>query len=155
MNYTFAIESFADTYGEMQPLYRTHYAEMEKRLAGEGINISPYNPDVAAYTRAQEDGRLTLFIVRTAAGEPIGYSSIYISRDMHNQDLIATEDTVFVRADHRKGVGRMLVKAILAYLRNRGCKRAFITATTDPRAVTLWRRLGFRPMATTLTYHFD
>ena len=79
---------------------------------------------------------------------------MYLTRDMHNQDLIATEDTVFVLKEHRNGVGKQLVRFILDDLQRRGVKRLLVSAMTDLRVAKLWGRMGFKEAATQMVYTF-
>ncbi len=153
MNYTFALEKFTDTYRELEPLYRQHYSEMAERLHGQGIEISPYNPRLHDYGAACERGDLLNFVLRLD-GQACGYSNVYLTRDMHNQDLIATEDTVFVLREHRNGVGKQLVRFILDDLQRRGVKRLLVSAMTDLRVAKLWGRMGFKEAATQMVYTF-
>jgi GNAT superfamily N-acetyltransferase len=73
---------------------------------------------------------------------------------MHNQDLIAKEDTVFVLKEHRNGIGKKLVKFVIEELRGRGVKRLNVSAMTDLRVAKLWKRMGFKEAATQMTYEF-
>jgi len=73
---------------------------------------------------------------------------------MHNNDLIAQEDTVFVVKEHRNGVGKKLVKFGVEELRSRGVKRLNVSAMTDLRVAKLWKRMGFKEAATQMTYEF-
>jgi GNAT superfamily N-acetyltransferase len=79
---------------------------------------------------------------------------VYITNDMHNNDLIAQEDTVFVLKEHRNGVGKKLVKVILEELRGRGVKRVSVSALTDLRVAKLWKRMGFKEAAVQMLYTF-
>ncbi|MEE8482235.1 MAG: GNAT family N-acetyltransferase [Acidiferrobacterales bacterium] len=151
--YTFALERGDKNYEELEPLYRQHYSEMRKRLKKDGVNISDYNPNLREYFKAFSGGWLLNFVIRLNS-KPVGYSNVYITNDMHNSDLIAQEDTIYVHPDHRNGVGRKLVKTILHELERRGVVRASMTAITDTRATNLWRRLGFRAVATQMIYVF-
>ena len=153
MNYTMTLEKFTDTYRELEPLYRQHYSEMAERLQGQGIDISPYNPRLHEYGAACERGDLLNFVLRLD-GQACGYSNVYLTRDMHNQDLIATEDTVFVLKEHRNGVGKQLVRFILDDLQRRGVKRLLVSAMTDLRVAKLWGRMGFKEAATQMIYTF-
>ena len=74
---------------------------------------------------------------------------------MHNDELIAQEDTIFVEPEHRNGIGRKLTKHVLADLEARGCKRISITAVTDTRLGPIWKRMGFKPTAEMMTYVFE
>ena len=153
MNYEFSVEKFTDTYRELEPLYRQHYAEMQERLKGDGIEISPYNPRLHEYGEACERGDLLTFVLRID-GVACGYSNVYLTRDMHNQDLIAQEDTIFVTKDHRNGVGKKLVNYALDDLRQRKVKRVLVSAMTDLRVAKLWSRMGFKEVATQMIYTF-
>jgi GNAT superfamily N-acetyltransferase len=146
-------ENGSETLAELFPLYATHYREMQDRLAAGGIKVSAFNPQIDTYIAQWESGALVNYVVRLD-GKAVGYSNVYLARDMHNSDLIAQEDTVFVLKEHRNGTGRKLVQFVLDDLRNRGVVRAHMTAMTDTRAVPLWTRMGFKPAATAMIYTF-
>lgn len=153
MTYVLAIERGSENLRELFPLYAAHYEEMRQRLAGDGIEVSPFNPQVDSYVRHWEAGTLLNYTVR-AGGAAVGYSNVYLAKDMHNGDLIAQEDTIFVLKEHRNGIGQKLVKFILDDLKGRGVKRAHVTAMTDLRVVPIWKRMGFKPAATAMIYTF-
>lgn len=153
MTYAYTVERYAETLEEMTPIYRQHYQEMADRLAKDGIEVSPFNPRFDAYINYNESGDLMHFLVRKD-GKAVAYANVYVTRDMHNQDLIAQEDAIYVIPEHRNGIGRILTKKILAALKSAGVKRAYMTAVTDPRATHLWKRLGFRETGSVLTIQF-
>jgi GNAT superfamily N-acetyltransferase len=154
VTYTFQLADGEADYPELEPLYRQHYAEMRERLAAEGIDYAPYSPRLDAYFNAVRAGYLLHFTARTEAGQAVGYANIYLTNDMHNGELIAREDTIFILKDHRNGIGRKLMRFILDDLKGRGCKRALGLSVTDPRVETLWRRMGFRKAGTMMIYSF-
>jgi ribosomal protein S18 acetylase RimI-like enzyme len=151
--YTFAQESLIDTYAEMEWLYREHYAEMAERKESLGLSVSPYNPRLDLYFASAERGDLLTFVARHD-GKPVGYINVYITNDMHNHDKIASEDVLFVTKAHRNGLGKKLVQFGLEELRNRGVKHLNVAALTDLRVEKLWRRMGFKPVATQMIYVF-
>ena len=153
MTYTITLEKFKETYRELEPLYRQHYAEMTERLAGQGVIYSPYNPRLDKYGEACDGGWLLNYVVRLE-GVPCGYSNVYLTSDMHNHDLICQEDTIFVLKEHRNGIGKKLVQHILGDLRARGVKRVLVSAMTDLRVAKLWNRMGFKEAATQMIYEF-
>ena len=153
MSYTFHLGRFKETYEELEPLYRQHYAEMCERLAQDGIHYPPYNPRLDQYIASGDRGDLLTFILRLD-GIAVGYSNVYLTNDMHNDDLIAQEDTIFVLKEHRNGVGKKLVKVILEELKERGVKRVLVSAMTDLRVAKLWGRMGFKEAATQMIYTF-
>ena len=153
MSYTMAIEKFTETYRELEPLYRLHYAEMVARLEETGIHYPPYNPRLDEYGKASDGGWLLNFVLRVD-GKACGYTNVYVTNDMHNHDLIAQEDTIFVIKEHRNGIGKKLVKFVLEELKTRGVKRLNVSAKTDLRVAKLWGRMGFKEAATQMTYEF-
>lgn len=153
-SYSIALERFSEAWPEVEPLARAHYAEMQKRFEAEGMQIGPFNPRVDAYERANRDGYMFLFVVRDETGKVVGHATVYLTSDMHNGELIAREDTIFIHPGHRNGIGRKLSAHILAFMKAKGVKRAFIDARTDPRAIRLWQRLGFKPVAEVMMINF-
>lgn len=153
MSYTFHLGGLRETYEELEPLYRQHYGEMLERLAKDGIEYSPYNPRLDEYLKAADNGYLLTFILRFD-GKAVGYSNIYLTNDMHNSDLIAQEDTIYVLPEHRNGIGKKFARVILDELKERGVKRLNVSAMTDLRATKLWKRMGFKESAIQMTYTF-
>lgn len=154
MNYTITLEGFTAAWPDIEPLARMHFEETRERFAAEGMPMAPFNPRLNVYQQAEQGGYLFTFVVRTDEGKAVGHSTIYIQTDMHNRETIAREDTIYIHPDHRNGVGRRLTKTILAFLKSQGVKRATIDARTDPRAVKLWQRLGFKPVAEVMMITF-
>ena len=153
MTYTITLEDFAASYPDLEPLYRQHYAQMCERLEADGMRCSPFNPRLDAYAKASTDGWLLTFVLR-CEGRAAGYSNIYVTNDMHNGDLIAQEDTIYVLPEHRKGAGRMLIKAVHAELKQRGVKRLNVTTMTDLRVSKLLSRMGYQHVAHAMTLNF-
>lgn len=153
MSYTIGLEGFDASYPELETLYREHYQEMCDRLACDGIEMSPYNPRLDEYSRASVGGWL-LTIVARHDGKAVGYCNVYVTQDMHNRDLIAQEDTIFVTKAHRNGLGKNLVKFGLAELKSRGVKRLHVSAMTDLRVAKLWERMRFKHAAHQMIYTF-
>ena len=153
MTYTIGIERGDLNYLEIEPLYREHYAQMQARLSADGMPVSDYKPNLTRYFEAFAGGWLLNFVARLD-GEPVGYCNVYLTNDMHNGDLIAQEDTLFVLPQHRNGLGRNIVQAALAELRERGVKRVSVSAVTDLRVAKVWKRMGFREAAVEMRYTF-
>lgn len=153
MSYAFSLENLVDVYAEIEPLCREHYAEMCKRLTGEGLSCSPYAPRLDQYFAAAARGDLLTFMARLD-GKPVGYINVYITNDMHNHDRIAMEDMIYVTKAHRNGLGKKLVEYGLQQLKARGVKHLDVAALTDLRVEKLWKRMGFKPVATQMRYVF-
>lgn len=149
--YLITLESLPKVYAELEPLFREHYAEFSARLLATGVTVSPYNPRLDEYFRASDGGWLKTFVVRLD-GQPCGYANIYVTTDMHNRELIAQEDTLYVSKAHRNGIGRKLSLFVLETLKGLGVKRFTVSAVTDTRATKLWKRIGFREIATQMVH---
>ena len=85
-------------------------------------------------------------------GEPVGYCNAYLSNDMHNGEFIGVEDAVFVRKQHRNGVGKELIKFTIEDMRRRGVVRLHVDATADTRVEHLLKRMGFKPRTMCMVY---
>ncbi|RUW70005.1 N-acetyltransferase [Mesorhizobium sp. M4B.F.Ca.ET.215.01.1.1] len=148
MSYDIAIENFNEAWPELEPLSRRHYGEMQARMAAEGMTIGEFKPRLNVYGSASH---LLCFVVRNE-GEAVGYAFIWITQDMHNSEHIAMEDTIYMRPDHRNGIGRRFTRHILAELKARGCVRAHVTIATDLRVAKMCERVGFKRSAIAMTY---
>lgn len=154
MKYKISLERGDLNYSELEPLYRMHYGEMQSRLKADGFHVSDYKPRLDVYFPAFAGGWLLNFVARTEEGEAVGYANVYLTQDMHNSDLIAMEDLIYVRPDHRNGLGTKIVKHALEDLRGRGVRRVTVNPVTDLRVAKIWRRMGFRDVAVRMTYDF-
>ena len=100
VEYTYHIEKWHENYPELDAIYRQHYQEMCDRQAENGIHLSPYDIRLDQYLAASHGGWLISYVARLN-GKAIGYCNAYITNDMHNQDLIAQEDALYVLPEHR------------------------------------------------------
>lgn len=152
--YTFYQVNAREFHGHLMPLYCLHYDEMQARLAADGIDIPEFKPRLGVYFPAADAGNLITFIV-VHDEKIVGYSNIWLTNDMHNGEYIAQEDTIYIVKEHRNGVGKRLVKRILADLEKRGVKRVHITPVTDLRVAKIWKRMGFKPASELMIYSFE
>ncbi|MER9912252.1 GNAT family N-acetyltransferase [Mesorhizobium sp. M0050] len=147
-DYAIIIENFNAAWPELEPLCSRHYGEMQARMAAEGMTIGAFKPRLNVYGTADH---LLCFVVRKQS-EAVGYAFIWITQDMHNSEMIGVEDTIYIRPDHRNGIGRRFTKHILAELKARGCVRAHVTIATDLRVAKMCERVGFKRSAIAMTY---
>ena len=153
MAYAFSIEDGAANYEELKALYKAHFDETQDRLVSCGLRRAIYAPNLDQYRDAWDGGWLLNYVARHD-GEAVGAANIYLTNDMHTGALIAVEDTLFVRKDHRNGLGRKLVRFIMDDLEARGVERVLIDAVTDLRVAKIWRRMGFTDYSQRMVYHF-
>ena len=153
MNYSFHIVNGHELHPVLEPLYRAHYSEIQDRLKEAGSPVGPYNPQLTEYFAAMDRGTLLTFIV-VESETVVGYCNIWLHKDMHNGEEMASEDAIFVLKSHRNGVGKLLVKFILGHLKSLGVKRVTISAVADLRVAKIWKRMGFRHVAEMMTFTF-
>jgi GNAT superfamily N-acetyltransferase len=153
LTYTIGLERGDLNYSELEQNYRRHYTEMAERLEKDGIPVSPYNPRLESYFNAFRGGWLLNYVARFN-GQAVGHCNVYLTNDMHNGDLIAQEDVLYVVPEHRNGLGKKLVRHVLSDLEGRGVKRVSVLALTDLRVAKIWRRMGFKDAAQMMTYTF-
>lgn len=151
--YIFAQVNGKDWHPVLDPLYRQHFAQMQERLAADGIKIGAYAPRLDQYFAGIDRGDFLTFVA-LADGAPVGYLNVWRTNDMHTGEPIAQEDALFVLPEHRRGVGKKLVQHVMAHLKAAGVKRLTITPVTDLRVGKIWRRMGYRPVAELMTYTF-
>lgn len=154
MTYAISIENGYAAHADLDPLYRAHYAEMQERLATQGIPIGPYAPRLDEYFKGMDAGYILTFVVR-CDGTAVGCANVYLTNDMHNGQSISSEDTIYITKEHRNGIGRKLTRFIMEELRRRGCLRAFATTATDPRVAKMLERMGWKQTAIVMTYLFE
>lgn len=154
MSYEISLERFSATLPELHPIYARHYAEMKTRLEADGHKVSPFAMRIDQYVEADVRGYLLNYVVRLG-GSAVGYCNVYLTNDMHNGDLIAEEDAIYILPEHRKGIGQRLVKHILGELKERGVCRVHCSPVTDLRVGKVWRRMGFKEVASLMIYDLE
>lgn len=154
MTYSISVERGDLNYPELEPNYRRHYAEMKKRLESDGHIVSEFSPRLDQYFARFRDGSLLNYVARHE-GRAVGHANVWLTNDMHNGDMIAQEDVLYVLPEHRNGLGRKLVQFALNDLKSRGVKRVLVSPVTDLRVEKIWQRMGFKTTAALMTYEFS
>lgn len=152
--YAISAEPLHEIYPTIEENARRHFAEMKARKDADGLPCGHYNPRLDQYFEASRGGWLLCYVARRG-GEPVGHALIYLTQDMHTSDLIASEDVLYVVPEHRNGLGKQMVRYMLADLKARGVKRVDIAPVTDLRVGKIWKRMGFREVATLMTYDLE
>ena len=119
MSYTVREVRLRDVLPIIYPIWQRHYAEMEARLTTIGLEVSPFAPRVEQCLKYSDEGWLLVWLLEHD-GEAVGYSQGYVTNDMHNGDLIAQEDAIYVLPEHRHGAGRILLGEVHRRLRELG-----------------------------------
>ncbi len=103
---------------------------------------------------AQLRDREAAVFVREASGRLAGFCSVHIARapPVHREVARAEITDVAVRAEQRRrGIGRALAEAALAWVRERGVSRVEVrVAARNAEGQRFWRALGFGPFVDVL-----
>lgn len=135
----FAIESVADVWPELVELGRAHWHETEGYRHGQ-----PFAPRMDRYLEYERIGWYALFTARDG-GRLVGNLGMYFAPSMHTQQLIATEDTLFLLPEYRKGGNAAdFIRFMLADCWRRGVVEVAATAKNDKVGkLLMW--LDFKP----------
>lgn len=137
--FIFARETLEDIIGEMKPLHRFHWSETENHR-----HAIPFNPDYEAFFRYERAGRAVVFTLRKEK-RLLGNFSLYLDRSMHTQKLLATEDTLFIMPEARKGrtAARFIAYAERA-LHQIGVKEIDVSVKLVNKAARFFQIIGYR-----------
>ena len=142
------LEKLKDVWDEFEGLCKEHWHETEEYRHGQGLNI-----DKKRALHYEELGIYSLYVARID-GKMVGNMGMYVMPSMHTQQIIGTEDTLFVLPEHRKGsVGLKLVKYVIDDLRKKGVVELQFTVKTDNRAYLILERLDFTRIAYQYSKH--
>ncbi|MEO9231639.1 MAG: GNAT family N-acetyltransferase [Devosia sp.] len=144
--FVFGVEEIGRIKSEVMPLHKSHWDETEEHR-----HDLPFDPDYTTFERYELAGRYILFTVRKD-WRLVGNCAMYIDRSAHTQTLMATEDTLYILPEYRKGiVAKTLVGYVEETLLNLGVKEINITVKTVNRAGLFFQRLGYRHVENGLT----
>lgn len=135
----FSLERMADIADEMKPLHLAHWNETEAHR-----HDLPFNPDYATFIRYEQAGQYVLFTIRIN-GKLVGNCAMYLHKSTHTQTLLATEDTLYLLPEARKGRRAM---AFIRYcedaLYQLGVKEINVSVKTVNKAERFFRIAGYR-----------
>lgn len=135
----FAVEPFADVYGEAAELMKLHWDE-----------VAPYkdlltiNLDLSLYGQFERDGKLVTIAARHGA-VLVGYIVMMLHRHHHYAHaMVATEDVHFLHRDFRKGTtGLRLIMVAEAEMVRRGIHIMTLRTKVEHNHGLLFERLGY------------
>jgi len=137
LSLTFAVEPVASVWDEMSADWIANWGE-EYISRGEIPNLSKER-----YAEYERVGYYLQYVARD--GENLaGYIGMYITNSMHTQELIASEDIVYMKPQYRGGMGTVrFVKFYEEDLRKRGVKNVSVTVKKDSSAYRLAHKMGY------------
>jgi GNAT superfamily N-acetyltransferase len=142
----FAVERIENITEEIKHLHRAHWNETEGHR-----HRLPLQPDYEAFIRYERAGRYLLFTVRSE-GKLLGNCAMYLDKSAHTQTLIATEDTLYLLPEARRGtIAKRFVRYVENALKLLGVREINITVKTVNKAARFFRLLGYRHVENGLT----
>jgi GNAT superfamily N-acetyltransferase len=147
--YTIKAERFEGIQDELHVLHKLHWLETEKHRHGLEMN-----PDYAEFCRRERMGGLIQFTLRDG-DELIGNLRMFLSKSIHTQTRYASEDTLFIRPEHRGSFAAMaLMRFAERSLLLLGIREIRANSKLVNHADVLMRRLGYTPVATEFVKFF-
>lgn len=124
---TYSIEPIGEIWDEFMVLARAHWSETESYRH----QNQPLNPSKDRYVQYEKGGWYKEFTARNESGELVGHIGMYVMPSMHSQCLVASEDTLYILPEYRKGRNALnLMKYVEAEMRKLGVVE--ISASTKP-----------------------
>lgn len=140
--YTIRAESFRAILEELAPLHEEHWRETERHR--HGLALRPDYDGIMARERA---GRCLQFTVRRGQ-ELCGHLRMWVFPSLHTQTLIAEEDTLFLREQHRGGMTALaLLRYAEACLIALGVREIRANSKLVNNADVLMRRMKYQQVA--------
>lgn len=140
--YVIRAERMADILPELHLLHVLHWNETEAYRHGFALN-----PDYLRYQAIERAGGLIQFTARNG-GELVGNLRLFLSQSLHTQTSLVTEDTIFLKPEHRGG---FLSMAMLRFAEQAvvslGAQEIRSNSKLVNRADVLMRRMKYRPFA--------
>jgi len=75
-------------------------------------DIGKFNPRLDVYETASYGKYLITYLLKLDE-QLIGYCIIFLDQNMHTSELLAEEDSIYIRPEYRNGIGTKLAKFIL------------------------------------------
>lgn len=140
--YVIRAERMADILPELHQLHVLHWSETEGFRHGLALN-----PDYLRYQAIERAGGLIQFTARKG-GELVGNLRLFLSDSLHTQTSLVTEDTIFLKPEHRGG---FLSMAMLRFAEqvvvSLGAQEIRSNSKLVNRADVLMRRMKYQPFA--------
>jgi hypothetical protein len=134
----FSAEPLADCLEEIKAQHQLQWDEL---LQGEhGLELKP---DYERLLDGNAQGKYIIFTARKD-GVLVGNCGIWLYNSTHTQDLMATEDTLFLQREYRKGrTGIKFFQYCEAVLKALGVVEISFSVSPTNNVWKVWERLGY------------
>jgi GNAT superfamily N-acetyltransferase len=137
--FTFAVERMVHIMEEMKPLHQAHWNETETYSHGLALD-----PDYQTFLQYERAGRYVLFTLRKD-GKLLGNCAMYLCQSTHTQTLLATEDTLYLLPEARKGrTAVRFVSYIERALKQFGVREIKISVKLVNKAGRFFQMVGYK-----------
>lgn len=134
--YVFGVERLVECFDEIRQQHLDQWNEVERVRDN-------FNPDYETGISSELAGRRIQFTVRSE-GKLVGNCACYVSKSIHTQNWKATEDTMYIAPDHRRGMlATRFFKFCEEKLRQLGVKEITVTTKVSNDVHRLWERQGY------------
>lgn len=135
---TFGIEPLAPLWDEKVRCAREHWAETSMGANGEVLNVA-----YARYAQYEAAGWYFEIVARAEGGVVAGFCGMYLVPSMHTQELLATEDFLYLKPEYRNGRnGTRFYEFVELEMARLGATKITLTAPPGSVACRILERLG-------------
>lgn len=144
-SYEIAFAPAIEVLPQLRPLHERHWNETEGYRHG-----LPFSPDYERGIDLEAQGRYVLIVARHIGTEKVvGNYGIFLSRSTHTQTLMATEDTLFIVPEHRRGrLGVGMIRFAERALAALGVRELNVSVKLVNKTGPMLERMGYAPVAT-------
>ncbi len=140
---TFQLETWKQFYEDAPSLWVRIMTEMKDQITG-AFGQEQINPDVEAYQRLDDMGRLIIVTARDGK-KLVGYATSAIQQHPHfTQTKIGFGDTTYLLPEYRKGLtGMKLFRMTEKLMKELGVKRYLAPVFGTGAMEAIFKRMGF------------
>jgi len=148
LKYSFQIEGFEDIYDELLENYRLFNEETD-------VYQRELNINKKGFIALEKTGEFKMFTIRKDK-ELIGQCGVYITHSMHNDDVLANEDFMFIKKEHRGGLlFYKFTKTIEEYLKKNKINEIITCSRIENGTDDLLQRMGYKKIAVMCSKRFE
>lgn len=138
----FSVEPLASIWNEKIQCAKEHWKETSMCADGEVLNAS-----LERYEQYEKAGWYVEIVARKN-GVFAGFCGMYLVPSMHTQDMLATEDILYIKPEFRNGRNALrFYQFVENEMKRRGAKKVMLTAPPSSVANKLLLRMGCKHSA--------
>lgn len=132
------IEPIDSVWDERMVYCHEHWQNTVMGKRGENLN-----PSLERYKQYENSGMYYELVARDENNNIAGFCGMYLFPSMHTQELLATEDFIFLKHEHRKGRnGYRFYQEVERIMKELGATKIMVTAPPGTPACRILEKLG-------------